>query len=201
MSSGTSRFLRRVAACTAFLAGVAVLVTVWPAPARAKAPAARDMPTLEQIFQEAQAARDEVARLAAEAARDPYKEAIEGYRSGASDLADFKALTDIVNNSKSDELQVYRTPAATAILDRFGQENLDDPAIRRVRSALALEIIDLMKANSSDQVGLSIIEEVLQTWWRTKLSRDIRFRASDKSKARIKAWRKMRAYLQNGERG
>lgn len=176
----------------------AVLVGALALTARAEAPEADDMPTLERIYQEAKAAKEEAERAAAEAARDPNKEAIEAYRDGRTALAEFKPLTDIINNDDDDEIQRYRQPAATAILQRFRQENGDDPAVQRTRAALALEIVDLMKANSSDQVGLAIIQEVLQTWWRAKMTNDVRFKATDKWRERSKAWRIMRRYLQEG---
>jgi hypothetical protein len=177
-----------------------LLAGMLPGVAQAKGPEPSEMPTLEQIFQDAKAEKEAAERAAVEAARDPNREAIEAYATGATELSEFQALTELINDSKTDELQRYRQPAATAILQRFRAENLDDPAIRRVRAALALEIVDLMKANSSDQVGLAIIQEVLQTWWRAKVAGDIRFRATDKWRDRQKAWRKMKSYLQGGER-
>lgn len=194
------RSLSRLGAALAVaLLGLAAFAAL-PGSALAKGPEAEDMPTLERIYQEAKSAKEAAERAAAEAARDLNQEAIDAYATGATALTEFQALTELINDSKTDELQRYRQPAATAILARFRAENLDDPAVRTVRRAVAMEIVDLMKANSTDTVGLAIIQEVLQTWWRAKVAGEIRFKATDKWKDRQKAWRKMKSYLQSGER-
>jgi hypothetical protein len=168
-------------------------------PAEAKGPEAKDLPSIEEIVQKAKDAKAAAAEALLEAARDPRKEAIVAYRDGKLPLEGFAPLTEMINNSKDDEIQVYRTQASQAILLRFKNENLDDPQVRKTRAALGLEIIDLMKAKSGDQVGLAVIQEILQTWWATK-NRELRFKATDKWKVRMKAWRGMRSYLTGGER-
>ena len=167
--------------------------------ATAKAPDAADMPTIETLLQRALTAKAAAAEAAVEAARDPRKEAIEAYRDKKSALDDFTALTAIINNSKDDDLQIYRNQAAQAAILRFKTENLDDPQVRKTRAAFGEQIVDLMKGSSSDQVGLAIIQEVLQTWWSTK-TREVRFKATDKWRDRNKSWRKMKTYLQGGSR-
>ena len=168
--------------------------------ALAKGPTPEELPTVEQILEKARAEKAAIDRAAAEASRDPHQEAIDAYRDGTVPLEDYTKLTAIINESKEDELQPYRTKAAQAVLQRFKAVNIDDPAVRRTRNELVLEIVDLMKVSSNDTVGLAIIDEVLKTWWRTKIATDVRFNPADKYRDRAKAWRKMRTFIANGER-
>ena len=167
--------LRSVRSRVAVTAVAAALCAVTAGPVHAKGPDVADMPTVEQPVRTAQKAKADAEDAAREAARDPRKELIEAYRDAKTALEAFKPLTDIIGEHKDTDVQVYRSQAAQAILVRFKTENMDDPQVRRTRAKLALEIVDLMKANSSDQVGLAIIQEVLQTWWATKIRSEIRF--------------------------
>jgi len=200
MSSFRFLSLSRSASIVTMGAVAALVCLVVGGPAWAKGPEAGEMPSVEEIVQadaDSKAADAEAARIAA---LDPRREAIAAYRDGKTPLEAFAPLVEILNNSKDDDVQVYRNQASQAILLRFKAEKLDDPQVRRTRATLALGIIDLMKANSSDQVGLAIIQEVLQTWWATKTRSELRFKATDKWRERAKAWRKMKSYLSNGER-
>jgi len=189
-----------VAALCAVTLCAATLYAVTVGPAQAKGPDAADMPTVEDLVQRAITAKAAAAAAAREAARDPRKEVIAAYRDGKTALEEFTPLTDIINEHKDAQVQVYRNQASQAILLRFKTENMDDPQVRRTRARLALEILHLMKASSSDQVGLAIIQEVLQTWWATKIRTEIHFQAIDKWNKRSRAGRKMRSYLDRGGR-
>ncbi len=168
-------------------------------PAQAKTPEPDELPTLEQIFQEARAEKEADEAAAAEALRDPFQEAIDGYRDGVAELDQYAQLVELINESKDEELQRYRRPAALAVLQRFRSVNLDDPAVRKIRNTLALEIVDLMRANKSDQTGLAIIEHVMKTWWGALIN-EVDFKATDNFKDRNKAYRRVKSFIKNGER-
>jgi hypothetical protein len=181
------------------LAALAVLAAAAP-PAFAKAPAAKDMPSVEEIFQQATAAIEEAKRIAAERARDPLKEAIDAYRErGKVAIGEYQKLVDIINNARDEAVQPYRAPAAQAIITRFSQEGDTDPQVRTVRRQIALSLLDLMKAQK-DETGLQAIEQILYAWWRSQMTMGtIKFTAKDRLDDRKKAHAKMKRFLSAGE--
>lgn len=184
----------------AALAG-ALLAAAGAGAALAKAPPAKETPTVDEIFKQATAAIEEEKRLAAERARDPLKEAIEAYREpGKVSILEFHKLVDIVNNARDENVQPYRALAAQAIITRFSHETEADPQVRAVRRQIALAVLDLMKADKKDEVGLAAVEQILYAWWRSKLTMgDIKFKATDKIDDRKKAHAKMKKFLSSGE--
>ncbi len=161
---------------------------------------ATDLPTLEDIHTAAVKAKADAVERVKAANRDPRKEALAAYRSGATPLDQFQPLAEMINNSKDAAMSPYRQAAAQALLARFKVEDANDPFVRKSRAGAGLAILDLMKASSSDTVGLSIVGEVLNAWWRSKVLSDVKFKPTDKFKNRMKAYRKMRSYLQSGEK-
>ncbi len=158
-----------------------------------------ELPTLETIYVKAKAARAEEIRLAEEAKRNPTLEAINNYAGGETPLADFKPLIVIMKDSKTDDLQQYRSLVVTAFIKRFRAERIDLPDVRKARRRLALDSLDLMRSSSKDQVGLVCIETLLYAWWKAKIQ-DLGFKATNKSKTRIQDYKSMKRYLEKGER-
>ncbi len=196
---------RRVRRCASLLAVASLaLLALWGPGARraeARVPAHGDMPTLDELYRQARQEKIDAEKRAADAARDPLAEAIEAYKSGATPLEQFSALTDIINNAKDEDVQPYRSPAAEALLQRFLTEDVTTSATaKRVRAAVGLEIVDLMKSSSSDTLGLAIVHRVLSTWWKYKLEGELKFKPDDKPRDRQKAWKRMQAYLKSGEK-
>jgi len=166
--------------------------------ASAKAPKPADAPTVEEIFQQAKTAI-EAQKAGGAAKQDPLKEAIDGYRNGTLQLTDFKALVDCVNDPKA--APEHRNDAASALVERFGKVDLNNPEVRATRRTIARGIIDLMKADrAKDENGLKAIELILyaQSWYRQKMF-ELKFHASDKPAARVAAWGKMKKYLDKGQ--
>jgi hypothetical protein len=187
--------MKALALVAAFLAAF----VLGAAPAFAKAPKAGDMPSVEEIFQQASKAAADAAKAAADKARDPLREAIDGYRDRKVPLAEYQKLVDCINNAKDENVQTYRPDAAQALIARFAHEDDKDEQIRAVRRQVAIAVLDLMKAPSKDQTGLNAIETMLYAWWRTKMQIEVRFHATDKLEDRKKAFEKMSKYLKKGE--
>ena len=182
-----------------FLAIALWLVSAAASSAFAKGPKAADVPSVEDLYQQAQKAIEDQARAAAEKARDPLKEAIDNYRDRKSPLTDFQKLVDCVNNAKDENVQPYRADAAQALVTRFSREDENDPQNRSIRRSIALAVLDLMRAPQKDEPGLRAIETILFAWWRTKMQIDIKFKANDKLDDRKKAHAKMKKFLDKGE--
>ena len=176
----------------------AALVAAAPV-ALAKAPKASEVPTIEELWQQAKAAQEELVQRAAEAKRDPFKEAIDAYRKKDWPREDYEKLVDILNDAKDPKMQPYRAAAADALVERFQAEALADPEVRQVRREIALKIVDLMKAPKTDDVGLQIVARVFQAWWPAKLS-ELGWAPGDKPADRRNAHRGMKKYLEKGER-
>ena len=186
-------FGRLGASFAALLLGCASLA---PCPAaRAEGPTAADVPTLEQVLAKAAEAKAARERAAAEAARDPHREAINAYREGTSDIGAWEPLTDLVLNSKDEEMAVYRRAAAMALVKRFEKADQNDPDVKKMRCEIGLELVDLMKANSRrDSLGIGVVYAVLQKWWPRQV-RDFNFAPSKSAKDRNDAYKKMKKYL------
>jgi hypothetical protein len=183
--------MRAAAVVVAFIAALLLSAV----PAFAKAPKAADTPTVEDIYQQASKAVTEAAKVAADKARDPLREAIENYRDRKSPLAEYQKLVACINDAKTENVQGYRGDAAQALVTRFSREDDKDPEIQALRSQIAREVLDLMKAPAKDQTGLSAIEMILFAWWRSKMMIDIKFKATDKLDDRKKAYELMKKYL------
>jgi len=180
-----------LAAATAAAAFVA-------ASASAKAPKPTDLPTVEEIYQQEKTAVD-AKKAGATAKKDPTKDAIDAYRDGKSQLADFAAVVGFLKDVK--ETPEHRNDAANALVERFGKVDVNNPEIRATRRTIALQIIDLMKVDKEkDEVGLGAIERVFYavTWYRQKMF-ELKFHATDKQSARVVAWTKMKTFLSKGE--
>ena len=96
-------------------------------------------------------------------------------------------------NDEDEKKQPYRRLATDALIFRF-RDGLDDPELRKVRRLISLKALKLMK-RSRDPEGLSLIEDILYAWYRPKV-REYRFKASDKIKARSRAYARMKKYLE-----
>jgi hypothetical protein len=173
-------------------AALAALVS----PVLAKAPKPADVPSVEDLYQSAQKAIDQAAKEAFEKSRDPLREAIDNYRDKKTPYTDFQKLVDCLNNAKDDNVQPYRADAAQALLTRFSKEDESDPQVRATRRQIVLAILDLMKADKKDEIGLRAIESILFTWWKQRMQSEVKFRATDKLDDRKKAHTKMKKYLQ-----
>jgi hypothetical protein len=185
-------------AVAVFAVALAAVAFVGARSASAKAPKPADVPTVEEIFQQA---KDAIAaqKAGAGAKQDPLKEAIDGYRGGTLQLTDFKLLVDCINDPKAPP--EHRNDAASALIERFGKVDLNNPEVRATRRTIALSIIDLMKADKAkDEIGLKAIEQVLyaQSWYRQKMF-ELKFHANDKPAARTAAWTKMKKFLDKGQ--
>ena len=188
--------MRIAAIFSAALAVIAFSATVVSAtPAFAKAPKAADTPSVEEIFQQASKAVADAAKAAADKARDPLREAIDNYRERKVPYAEYQKLVACINDAKTENVQSYRGDAAQALVTRFSREDENDPQIAAVRSQIAREVLELMKAPAKDQTGLNAIETILYAWWRAKMQIDIKFKATDKQDDRKKAFEKMSRFL------
>jgi hypothetical protein len=187
--------MRAVLAALAFAAALFASA----APAFAKAPKPADTPTVEELFQGATKAVADLAKAAADKARDPLREAIDAYRDRKLPLAEYQKLVDCINNAKDENVQPYRGDAAQALVTRFSHEDENDPQNRMIRRQIALSVLELMKADKKDSVGLGAIETILYAWWRAKMQIDIKFKATDKLDDRKKAYEKMNKFLKKGE--
>ena len=183
-----------------FALAAGLLLVAGPLPAQAKGPSAEQLPTLEDLLARAKKAKADAEQAAIDAARDPRREAIDAYKNGDTPLAEYEPLTDMIKNSKDDEVRDYRRAAATALYQRFRNEPLEDPNVRKLRVEAVLEIIDLMRAPSKDRLGLAIIHEILSAFWKNKV-RDFGFSPTGKPRERYNAYKAMKKYLQNGESG
>lgn len=160
-----SRALSALASASIVTPIAATIVLGLAGEAFARAP--QGLQTIEELQAAARVAAAEAARNKTEAAKDPNKEAIEGYLSKKLALADWAKLVQIVLDAKSPELQDLRQPAADALLGRFAKEDTEkDPKVRAVRSAIALELCELLKAPASDAKGLEIANAIFHTWYR-----------------------------------
>ena len=188
--------MRLRALLAASLAAAVVIAAVFSASsAFAKAPKASDTPTVEEIFQQASKAAADAAKAAADKARDPLREAIDNYRERKLPLPEYQKLVACINDAKTESVQPYRGDAAQALVTRFSREDESDPQVQAIRSQIAREVLDLMKAPAKDQVGLNAIETILFAWWRAKMQIDVKFKATDKQDDRKKAFEKMSKYL------
>jgi hypothetical protein len=183
--------MRRVAPAASVLAFLLLA-----APAVAKAPKPADLPTVEEIYQQAKKSIDEAAKRAIEQARDPNREAIEGYRDRKLPLNEYQKLVEIINDSKNDNVQPYRADAAQALVLRFTREEEADPQVRAIRRSIALAVLDLMKADKRDETGLRAIETILFAWYRNKMQVDVKFKPSDKLDSRRKAYSQMKKHIE-----
>jgi hypothetical protein len=166
--------------------------------ASAKAPKPAEMPSVEDIYQQAKAAID-AQKAGATGKHDPLKDAIDGYREGRLQLTDFALLVACIKDPK--EAPDRRNDAASALIERFGKVDPNNPEIRATRRTIALAILDLMKVDKDkDEIGLGAIERILyaQSWYRTKMF-ELKFHATDKQPVRVAAWGKMKKYLDKGE--
>ncbi len=177
----------------AIAAALAALALCAP-PAQAKAPKPADLPSVEEIYNQAK----ELKRLADEAknaqAKDPYRETIETYRTGKVALDQYQGVVTILNEMKDDKVQDYRPLAADALIARFQKEEESDPQARAIRREIALKILNLMVAPKGD-AGLAAIERILYVWYKAKMQFDIKFKASDSPSDRKRARDKMTKYL------
>lgn len=179
------------------LAAAAGLLVLGGSDASAKAP--KEAPSVEEIFQQAKKAIEDAAKAAAEKAKDPLREAIDGYRERKLPLEEYQKLVDCLNNAKDENVQPYRADAAQALVTRFTREDDTNLQVRAIRRQIALGVLDLMKAPQKDEPGLRAIETILFAWWRFKMQTDIKFKATDKLDDRKKAYTKMKKYLDKGE--
>jgi len=165
--------------------------------AHARPPTADERPTLEQLYERAKQDRAAELERAALEKQDPIGDAIEFYRTQQVPMEEYRQLVDVIVEYTDKKLQPYRQMAVEALQDRF-RENMDDPDKQRVRRAIALELLPMMKHSSTkDPEGLRLIEDLLYTWWRGKI-RDFGFRAGDKLSTRRRAYKKMKSYLEKG---
>jgi hypothetical protein len=186
------RAARSIAAAAAALLALAALGAH---DALAKAP--KEAPTVEDLYRQALTAIEDKKKRDAEAAKDPLKEAIDAYRDRKIPFTDYQKLVDIINDAKSESVQPYRQTAASALVTRFSREDDSDQTVKSTRRAIALAVIDLMKA-PKDDVGVAAIEYILTNWWRMKTF-EFKFKVNDKVDERKRAWTKMKKYLEKGE--
>jgi len=164
----------------------------------AKAPKPAEMPTVEDVYQKAKSDLD-AQKAGAGAKHDPLKDAIDGYRDGKLQLTDFALLVACIKDPK--EAPDHRNDAASALIERFGKVDPNNPEVRATRRTIALAVLDLMKVDKDkDEIGLGAIERILyaQSWYRQKMF-ELKFHATDKQSARVTAWTKMKKYLDKGE--
>lgn len=162
------------------------------APALAKAPQA---PTVADIRQKAEQDEAELRRRAAEAQRDERKEAIDAYGQKKVPFGEWKQLVEMLLDDKTPEVQNYRQPAADALVHRFEQEDVNNPDVRQARVDIALELVPLLTAKSSDERGLVAVNTVMSSWFRPQLLMHRWYpqhKLSDRQKAakKIKEWLK-----------
>jgi hypothetical protein len=185
-----SRRVVVIAAAVAFAAGSGA--------AFARAPKPAEMPTVEEIYQQAKAAADLRLKNEADQSHDPTKDLIDAYRDKKSKLEDYDKIVDIVNDAKTEKLQGYRRDATQALIVRFSREDEGDPTMRATRRDIALKVLDLMKADAKkDATGLECIERMLYAWWKFKVSTDVKFNVKDKPEVRKKAYDKMKKFLKD----
>jgi len=193
----TAAFVRASVAAWAAAAFLAVAL-VAGGTASAKAPKPADVPSVEEVYQQAKAAL-EAQKAGGGVKHDPLKDAIDGYRDGKLQLTDFGLLVTCIKDPK--EAPDRRNDAASALIERFGKVDTNNPEIRATRRTIAIALIDLMKVDKEkDEIGLGAIERILyaQSWYRSKMF-DLKFHATDKQPSRFSAWTKMRKYLDKGE--
>ena len=179
-----------LAACVVLAAG---------ATAFAKAPPSG--PTLVEIQERAKQREADDRAKAAEAQKDPNKEAIDGYAvRGKTDLKDFGKLTVLILDSETPALQSYRMQAADALVKRFQQENVDgDANVRQIRIEVALELCELLKYPAKDDVGLAIADYVFGAWYRPALVNN-HWKKDAKPGDRAKAYTKIKKFLKDSQK-
>ncbi len=185
--------MRPVHAALAIVAAAALA-----APAMAKGPKASELPTLEEIYLQAKAEWEMDLKRAEADRQDPLGETIDNYKDKLISLNEYRQLVDVILDDQDKKLQAYRRPALDAVIERFRKEHLDDPQTRAIRRQIGKALIELMK-RSRDELGLQLVEEILFTWWRSKML-ELKFRASDNYRDRSRAHRKMKTYLEKDER-
>jgi hypothetical protein len=181
---------------SSFAAAAFAAVVLMGGAAFAKAPKPADMPTVDEIYQQAKSA---IAAPGSAAKHDPLKDAIDGYRDGKTQLTDFATLVACIKDPK--EAPDHRNDAANALIERFGKVDLNSPEVRATRRTIASALLDLMKVDKDkDEIGLGVIERLLyaQTWYRQKMY-ELNFHAANKQGARVIAYQKMKKYLDKGE--
>ncbi len=176
------------------LAAAALAAGAFSGAAFAKAPKPADLPSVEEIYQQAKAVQDGQKNAAQTAKLSPLAAAIAGFRDGSLALDGSKPLTDCIMNAA--ETPANRQDAASALIERFDKEGAEKNAGPRAqRRTAALAVLDLMKVDKAkDEVGLTIIEKLLFTWYRQAMI-DSKFRAGDKPAARAAAYAKMKTFL------
>lgn len=177
----------------------AAVVVATGAAAFAKAPPAG--PTLVEIQERAKQREADDRAKAAEAQKDPNKEAIDAYAvRGKTDLKDFGKLTVLILDSDTPALQSYRMQAADALVKRFQQENVDgDANVRQIRIEVALELCELLKYPAKDDVGLAIADYVFGAWYRPALVNN-HWKKDAKPGDRAKAYTKIKKFLKDSQK-
>ena len=170
----------------------ALAAALAPTVALAKAPKAPDTASVEELCELARKTIEDGKK----AYKSPFKETIDKYRDKTkTPLADWKPVTDIINDAKTPEAQAYRDDAVQALVDRFADGD-KDPQVRAIRRDAALAVYDLMKADlKKDPTGLSLMDRLINAWWRTQNNADFKYHAKDSPDARKKSWDRLKKYL------